>query len=336
LAFVVQSAHARETDLFFIDRRRRVTVILVQAVAAASDMLTKLKRPGARACLYVVALLLWLPAPAHAQADAASAAHSHFAAGEAHYREGKWSDALADFRAGYALDPRPEFLINIAQTERRLGQLDDALASCERFLARAPDSPLVGQVKQLMKELRTERAAARAEAAAAQGAALFADGQYERALDAYQRAYMDNIDEPRYLLSLAECYRALHRDADALRFYRLFLHERPGALERATVEARVRELAHPAPIAAPAPAATPPSVATPPLAVTSAPVETPPPRRPAWRRWWFWTAIGGTVAVGVGLGVGLGLRPTSNGNGSFMPTLPSFGPGGQTAALVVH
>lgn len=292
---------------------------------------TRVSGPGACACLCVVALVSWAPARAHAQTDA-SAAHAHFAAGEAHYREGNWSDALADFRAGYALDPRPEFLINIAQTERRLGLLDDALASCERFLARAPESPLVAQVKQLMKELRSERAAAQAEAAAAQGRALYDAGQYERALDAFQRAYMVNIDEPRYLLSLADCYRALHRTADARRFYRLFLHERPGAPERAAVEAHLRELDHPAPPPAPPPVA-PPAVASQPLVLTNAPVETPA-RRPAWRRWWFWTAIGGAVAVGVGLGVGLGLRASSSGNGSFMPTLPPFGPNGQSARAV--
>jgi tetratricopeptide (TPR) repeat protein len=281
-----------------------------------------------------VALLSLAPAHTHAQTEAASAAHAHFVAGEAYYRDGKWSQALADFRAGYALDPRPEFLINIAQTERRLGLLDDALASCERFLARSPESPLVGQVKQLMKELRAERAAARAEAAAAQGSALYAAGQYQLAVDAYQRAYMENIDEPRYLLSLGDSYRALHRTADALRFYRLFLHERPAAPERASVVEHIRELERPAPAAAstlptPAPAPSP----APPLVVAVAPAVTPSPRRPPWRRWWFWTAIGGGVALGVGLGVGLGLRATGGGSGSFMPTLPPFGPAGQAVTV---
>src|SRR6476660_7629145 len=192
-------------------------------------MVTRHSGVGASRWLLSVALVA-LVAPAHADTApeaAASAARAHFADGEARYREGRWSDALTEFRAGYALDPRPEFLINIAQTERRLGLLDEALASCERFLARAPESPLVGQVQQLMKELRSERTAARAEAAAAQGRAFYDDGQYARALEAFQRAYMDNIDEPRYLLSLADCYRALHRTADARRFYKLFLHERP-------------------------------------------------------------------------------------------------------------
>jgi tetratricopeptide (TPR) repeat protein len=300
-------------------------------------MVTRHSGVGASRWLLSVALVA-LVAPAHADTApeaAASAARAHFADGEARYREGRWSDALTEFRAGYALDPRPEFLINIAQTERRLGLLDEALASCERFLARAPESPLVGQVQQLMKELRSERTAARAEAAAAQGRAFYDDGQYARALEAFQRAYMDNIDEPRYLLSLADCYRALHRTADARRFYKLFLHERPGAPERASVEAHLRELDHPAPPVAPAPAVAapaPPVVAPAPLVVASAPVATPRTRRPAWRRWWFWTAIGGGVAVGVGLGVGLGLH--ASGGSSFMPTLPAFGPNGQTALLV--
>ena len=281
------------------------------------------------------------------------AAHNYFLQGEALYRDGKWAEALADFRAGYALDPRPEFLINIAQTERRLGQRDEALASCERFLARATDSALVRQVKQMMKELRAERAIAHAEAVAAEGAAAFDAGDYARALDAYQRAYLDNIDEARYLLRLADCYRALGRPADALRFYRLFLHERPDAAERASVEAKMRALEHPpAATAAPTPPAavtpapssavtpTPPSAVTSSVVVVADPVAPPAthaattsaPAHAVWRRWWFWAALGGAAAVGVGLGVGLGAR-SGNGSGSFMPTLPGFGPGAASATV---
>ncbi|HEX6837357.1 MAG TPA: hypothetical protein VF334_12335, partial [Polyangia bacterium] len=139
-----------------------------------------------------------------------------------------------------------------------------------------------------------------AQAAAAEGATAFAAADYERALAAYQRAYLDDIDEPQYLLRLAECSRALQRTGEALRFYRLFLHERPDAPERASVEASIAALAHPPP---------PPLTAPPPAVSVQAerPVAAAP-ARPIWRRWWLWTAIGGAAALGVGLGVGLGTR----------------------------
>jgi hypothetical protein len=65
----------------------------------------------------------------------------------------------------------------------------------------------------------------------------------------------------------------------------------------------------------PAPAPTP--VATPPIAI--APIATQAPRKPVWKKWWFWTAIGGVavVAIGVGLGVGLSTSPARYGTLEF-------------------
>ena len=186
-----------------------------------------------------------------------------------------------------------------------------------------------------------------AQAAAADGATAFAAGDYERALAAYQRAYLEDIDEPQYLLRLADCYRALQRTAEALRFYRLFLHERPHTPERASVEASIAALAHPPPLpmptsqAQPQPQPTPPAQPTPQVQPTPTPLAASvqadrpaaaAPARPIWRRWWLWTAVGGAAAIGVGLGVGLGTR--SSGSGSFAPTLPAFGPGGQSMTVL--
>ena len=49
---------------------------------------------------------------------------------------------------------------------------------------------------------------------------------------------------------------------------------------------RQQQLAAPVLIAAPKPTAT---------------------KTPVYKKWWLWTIVGGTVAVGVGLGVGLAL-----------------------------
>jgi tetratricopeptide (TPR) repeat protein len=129
------------------------------------------------------------------------------------------------------------------------------------------------------------------------GAARFAAGDYQAALDAYQHAYLENIDEPAYLRQIAHCFRALKRNQEAIRFYKLYLQERPEAPDRGQVDATVRELESPPP---------------------------PPPRdRGLASRWWLWTAVGGAavVVIGVGLGVGLAAREPA-----FMATLPPFGP----------
>lgn len=259
------------------------------------------------------------------------AAHAHFLLGEASYRAARWQAALTEFRAGYALDPRPEFLLNMAQTERRLGQYQAALTDCQRFLAQATDSRLDGQVRQLMAELRAVELAAResgqraAKMAAVDGARLLAAGNPAGALAAYQRAYLDDIDEPSYLRGLADCYRALGRQDDARRFYRMYLHERPHAPDRAEVESMIALLPSVAPAA---PASAVPAPALSPV-VTRTSVESSP--RPVWKRWWLWTAVAGAVAVGVGVGVGVGVWQSSR--DAFRPTLPGFGPGGMSSGL---
>ena len=69
--------------------------------------------------------------------------------------------------------------------------------------------------------------------------------------------------------------------------------------------------------------------APPPVAIVAPPVESEKPaaRTPALlRKWWFWTAVGGVVAVtAVGVGVGLGTR-----HAGFADT----GPGAVQSALV--
>ncbi|HZS40250.1 MAG TPA: tetratricopeptide repeat protein [Polyangia bacterium] len=87
-------------------------------------------------------------------------ARAHFREGQRAYSEGRFADALREFEAGYALSPRPEFLLNFAQTERKLGRVDEAIDQCQRFLAAAPDSPLAPEARRLLQTLREERALA--------------------------------------------------------------------------------------------------------------------------------------------------------------------------------
>src|SRR6185437_13885876 len=69
-------------------------------------------------------------------------ARTHFVAGEEEYARGRWREALKEFEAGYALSPRPEFLINFAQAHRKLGEYDAAERECRQYLATAPPAQL--------------------------------------------------------------------------------------------------------------------------------------------------------------------------------------------------
>ena len=85
-------------------------------------------------------------------------ARSHFVAGEAEYARGRWREALHEFELGYALSPRPEFLINFAQVRRKLGEYDAAERECRRYLATAPPPELAAQAERLLGQIEDERA----------------------------------------------------------------------------------------------------------------------------------------------------------------------------------
>jgi tetratricopeptide (TPR) repeat protein len=111
--------------------------------------------------LILVALALALVARAPAASAAPSQeelARSHYHAGEEEYARGRWREALHEFQLGYALSPRPEFLINFAQVYRKLGDFDAAERECERYLATAPPSDLAQQAERLLQQIRDERA----------------------------------------------------------------------------------------------------------------------------------------------------------------------------------
>ena len=87
-------------------------------------------------------------------------ARSHFVAGEEEYARGRWKEALHEFQLGYALSPRPEFLINFAQVWRRLGDYDAATRECQRYLATAPPPALAAQAERLLGQIKEEQAKA--------------------------------------------------------------------------------------------------------------------------------------------------------------------------------
>ena len=105
-----------------------------------------------------VAVALVLLSQASARVGAAPRANEglarqHFQQGEDLYVREQYADALLEFEAGYAALPLPGFLINIGQCRRRLGDLGEARVSYEKFLQRAPNSPLAPTVRTLIREL---------------------------------------------------------------------------------------------------------------------------------------------------------------------------------------
>jgi tetratricopeptide (TPR) repeat protein len=105
-----------------------------------------------RVVLLLAAALGARPAMA-APSEADKEARRAFQDAEAHFRAGKFAEALSEYQAGYDAAPLPGFLINIAQCQRRLGDLRKARATYQKFVMVAPDSPHVPEVTTLIGEL---------------------------------------------------------------------------------------------------------------------------------------------------------------------------------------
>ena len=89
--------------------------------------------------------------------DSVALARRHFDAGSALYDVGKLEDAIAEFKAGYELAPRPQFLLNMAQAYRKLHEIARARGLYERYLATVPKGTVQhAQLEQILNELARE------------------------------------------------------------------------------------------------------------------------------------------------------------------------------------
>jgi tetratricopeptide (TPR) repeat protein len=84
-----------------------------------------------RAALLLTLALLWCD---EARADSKSEAKRLFDRAETSFRVGRFDEALADYGKAYELLPRHEFLFNMAQCHRNLGNYERAIFFLEGYL----------------------------------------------------------------------------------------------------------------------------------------------------------------------------------------------------------
>lgn len=65
-------------------------------------------------------------------------ARQHFLSGKKAFEAKDYPEALREFQAGYELEPRPGFLLNMAHAARKMGDLQHARDLFRRFLATDP------------------------------------------------------------------------------------------------------------------------------------------------------------------------------------------------------
>jgi hypothetical protein len=112
-----------------------------------------------RAIVPMLLVLMHLSSVARADDERTVRARARFEAGRALYSLGDYEAALREFAAGYQQVPRPQFLINLGQTYRKLERFDKARQMYEKFLAEAPpDDPNRPAVAKILEELHDEEA----------------------------------------------------------------------------------------------------------------------------------------------------------------------------------
>jgi len=89
----------------------------------------------ARAAFLVAVVVLLAPLASGQEAPAPPAAAE---AGRVAYDQGRYAEALADFQAAYAADPKPNLLYAIGQAYRKLGDCPRAIEAYEQFLQSEP------------------------------------------------------------------------------------------------------------------------------------------------------------------------------------------------------
>ncbi len=108
------------------------------------------------ACL--LAALLGHGAIGHAQTPAGATreeARTLFMRGQGSYNVGNYEDAIRDWGAAYAIDPRPLIQYNLSQAYERLGRLVEAIAALDRFIAEAqPGDPMYAEANARLAALR--------------------------------------------------------------------------------------------------------------------------------------------------------------------------------------
>jgi tetratricopeptide (TPR) repeat protein len=103
-------------------------------------------------------LIVALVARVAAADDAATRdAKRHFERGQKLYTLTKFREALDEYQQAFDARPIPDFLFNIGQCYRNLGDYDSAIFSYKKYLAAAPDAPNRAQVEQLIVDLQTRK-----------------------------------------------------------------------------------------------------------------------------------------------------------------------------------
>jgi len=104
----------------------------------------------------VAGLALTFAVPVRADDSATEQARKHYETGTQQYDLGHWDDAIREFEKAYELRPDPSFLYNLAQANRRKGDLKRALDLYKNYLIKIPKGPQRAEVEEKIAALQKQ------------------------------------------------------------------------------------------------------------------------------------------------------------------------------------
>ncbi len=96
---------------------------------------------------------------AYADDPAMRAAKRHYERGQKLFGLQKFEEALEQYQKAFDAKPIPDFLFNIGQCHRNLGDYEAAIFSFKRFLKLDPETPNREKVEELIAQLEDKQAA---------------------------------------------------------------------------------------------------------------------------------------------------------------------------------
>lgn len=182
---------------------------------------------------------------AGAEAGSTSDAIGHFRAAKKFYQEGKFIEALIEFKKAYELQPTAAISYNIARCYEQLSQWPEAIATYEQFVKETDDARDKADALDKIEFLRSKLAPdasspeVRYRARIDTGKKAYTRGEYERAIEEFKAAF-DIKPNAGVLFNIAKAYERMARYEEAIDFYTQYLDLDPNAPDRADVEETIR------------------------------------------------------------------------------------------------
>jgi len=164
----------------------------------------------------------------------------YFEQGTAHYKAGRYGEALKTFDRANELNPNPIVRYNQAACLDKLGQREQAVEKYKSYVAIAPHAADATKVRDRIAALEAQMTNL-SRAAFDRGQAAYLDGRYRDAASAFGEAY-EVKSNPVFLFDRAESLDMAGDTDGAVRAYQQYLNAAPNAADADKVRARIQDI----------------------------------------------------------------------------------------------